>query len=66
MNKAVVVITVNGGKTGLSQSGKKGPIKTIKKREVDYKRLGTAKSRSVGPRHESHARNPERCTFTIP
>ena len=27
------------GKAGLSQSGKKDPIKTMKKREEDYKRL---------------------------
>ena len=42
---------MESGKAGLSQSGKKDPIKTMKKREEDYKRLGTAKSRSAGPRH---------------
>ena len=30
---------MESGKAGLSQSGKKDPIKTMKKREEDYKRL---------------------------
>ena len=30
---------MESGKAGLSQSGKKDPIKTTKKREEDYKRL---------------------------
>ena len=30
---------MESGKVGLSQSGKKDPIKTMKKREKDYKRL---------------------------
>ena len=30
---------IESGKAGLSQSGKKDPIKTMKKREEDYKRL---------------------------
>ena len=51
---------VESGKTGLSQSGKKDPIKTVKKREEDYKRQGTVKSRSAGPRHESQTWN-RRC-----
>ena len=57
---------MGSGKTGLSQSGKKDPIKTMKKREEDYKRQGTAKSRSAGPRHESQTWNPKCCAFTIP
>ena len=30
---------MESGKAGLSRSGKKDPIKTMKKREEDYKRL---------------------------
>ena len=57
---------MESGKAGLSQSGKKDPIKTMKKREEDYKRLGTAKSRSVGPRHESQILDPEHCVLLFP
>ena len=57
---------MESGKADLSQSGKKDPIKTMKKREEDYKRLGTVKSRSVGPRHESQIWDPEHCALLFP
>ena len=56
---------MESGKAGLSQSGKKDPIKTMKKREEGYKRLGMVKSRSVGLKHASQTGNPECCVFTI-
>ena len=57
---------MESGKASLSQLEKKDPIKTMKKREDDYKRLDTVKPRSAKPRHESQTWNRRCCTFTIP
>ena len=55
---------MESGKAGLSQSGKKDSIKTMKKREEDYKIRSTVKLRSTGPRHESQTGSRMRA-FTI-